>query len=130
MKLSQEDKELIHQAKALVGRKAVRGGGIKQVGCVLVTGKGKKFKGVCMDLSCGIGFCAEHTAIAQMVTVTDETCIKVIVAVDDKSVIPPCGRCRELLNLLDKRNFLTDVILSNSHKVKLRDLLPSAYEPS
>jgi cytidine deaminase len=130
MHLTIKDRKLIAQAQALVGRRKVRGGATHQVGCILITEHGKIFKGVCMDLSCGIGFCAEHAAIAQMITLTNETHIRTIVAADDKTAIPPCGRCRELLNLLDAKNFETEVIISNTEKVKLRELLPSAYEPS
>lgn len=107
MVISKGDKNLIQQAKALVGAKTVPGGVLKEVGCVLVTGRGEIFKGTCLHLACGIGFCAEHTAIAAMVTDTDETYVRTIVAVNDKSVIPPCGRCRELLNLLNKKNVAT-----------------------
>ena len=126
--LTKEDKELIEKAKALAGAKNIRGGVVKEVGCVLVTGNGRMFSGVSMDLVCGIGFCAEHTAISQMVTQTDETHIKTIVATDDKMVIPPCGRCRELMNILDARNKETEVIISNDKKIRLKELLPFPWE--
>lgn len=129
MVISKADKKLIQRAKALVGAKKVPGGILKEVGCVLVTGRGEIFTGVCLHLACGIGFCAEHTAIAAMVTNTDETYVKTIVAVTNKSVIPPCGRCRELLNLLDRKNTATQIIISEKQKVKLRELLPFAYDP-
>jgi cytidine deaminase len=38
------------------------------VACALLTSKGNIFLGVCLDISCGIGFCAEHTAIANAFT--------------------------------------------------------------
>lgn len=128
MKLSKKDKDLIKQAKALVNVQKVRGGVLGEVGCVLESAKGKIFKGVCLDLYCGIGFCAEHTAIASMVTETKETQVKTIVAATGKSVIPPCGRCRELLSLLNKKNFSAKVIISENKKVTLKELLPSAWE--
>ncbi len=115
-------------AKALVGAKDIRGGVVKEVGCVLVTEKGKLFSGVSLDLACGIGFCAEHTAISQMITQTDETHISTIVATDDEGVIPPCGRCRELMHILDPENMNTEVIISDEKKIKLRELLPFAWE--
>lgn len=128
MKLSKKDRDLIRQAKALVNVQKVRGGVLGEVGCVLESAKGNKFKGVCLDLYCGIGFCAEHTAIASMVTETKETQVKTIVTATGKSVIPPCGRCRELLSLLDKKNFSTKIIVSENKKVALKELLPSAWE--
>jgi cytidine deaminase len=63
-----------------------------------------------------------------MITQTDETHIKIIVAVGKKGIIPPCGRCRELMNILDPKNMETEIIISGSKKVKLRELLPFAWE--
>jgi cytidine deaminase len=126
--ITKEDKKLIRKAKGLVGAIKISGGIIKEVGCILVTEKGEIFSGASMDLVCGIGFCAEHTAISQMITQTGETHIRIIVAVSDNGVIPPCGRCRELMNILDPRNKDTDVIISDKKKIKLRDLLPFPWE--
>lgn len=126
--ITKEDKQLIERAKALVGATDIRGGAVKEVGCMLVTEKGKIFSGVSLDLVCGIGFCAEHTAISQMITQTNETHINTIVATNDKGVIPPCGRCRELMHILDAKNMNTKVIISSEKKVRLRELLPFAWE--
>ena len=38
------------------------------VGCALVTRAGNVYLGVCIDTGSGTGFCAEHSAIAAMVT--------------------------------------------------------------
>ena len=126
--LTEEDIKLIKIAKELVNAKEVRGGLVKEVGCALITEKGKIFTGVSLDLSCGIGFCAEHTAISQMITQTDETHVIIIVAVSSEGVIPPCGRCRELLNVLDIRNKNTEVVITEDKKVKLSELLPYSWE--
>jgi cytidine deaminase len=122
--LSQFEKQLIEKAKALVGPAIIRGGTIKEVGCVLITEKGKVFSGVSLDLTCGIGFCAEHTAISQMITQTMETHIKTIVAANEEGPIPPCGRCRELMNIIDSENMDTYIIIADDKKVRLRELLP------
>lgn len=124
--LTKDEKELIRKEKALVVAKDIRGGAVKEVGCVLVTEKGKFFSGVSLHLACGIGFCAEHTAISQMITQIDETHIKTIVATNDAGVIPPCGRCRELMNILDANNMDTEIIISDNKKVTLVELLPYA----
>jgi cytidine deaminase len=43
-----------------------------------------------------MGFCAEHAAIASMLT-AGESKIMTIVAVNcEGAILPPCGRCREL----------------------------------
>ncbi len=122
--LTKEDKALIEKAKSLAKETNIKNGIVKEVGCVLITEKGKTFLGVSLNLPCGIGFCAEHTAISQMITQTDETHIKIIVAASAWDVSAPCGRCRELINLLDERNMETEVIVSDEKKVKLKDLLP------
>jgi len=127
MKLTKEDKELIEKAKVLVGAKKVSGGVVKEVGSALLTKKGEIFTGVNLDLWCGIGFCAEHSAISNMISHSNETQIKTIVAFGDK-VMYPCGRCREMMELIDKRNWNnTDVIISDNKKVKLKELLPGKW---
>lgn len=128
--LTKQDKRLIKKARSLVGEKPIRGGFVKEVGCALITEKGRVFVGVNMDLAAGIGFCAEHTAISQMITQTDETHIKKIVSLKLDMILTPCGRCRELLNLLDKKNLNTEIIVSEDKKVLLKDLLPMAWEVS
>ena len=134
MELTKKDEELIEKAERLVGEKKVSGGVVKEVGSALLTEKGEIFTGANLDLWCGIGFCAEHSAIAQMISHSDETQIKSIVAVyyDKKDetfkIIPPCGRCRELMELIDKRNREnTTVIVSESKKMKLKELLPAEW---
>jgi len=128
MELSDTDIELIDAAKQLVGERKVTGGAVKEVGAVLVTEKGRTFKGVSMDLSCGIGFCAEHSAISAMVTSSDETRVRTIVAYGKDGVMYPCGRCRELLQLINAWNRdNTEVIISEKEKVLLKDLLPGRW---
>jgi len=50
------------------------------VGCALITDKDNVYLGVCIDTGSGTGFCAEHSAIAAMVT-AGEFKIKKLVAV-------------------------------------------------
>ncbi|MBS3095905.1 cytidine deaminase [Candidatus Woesearchaeota archaeon] len=127
MKLTKEDKELIKKAKVLVGKRKVSGGVVREVGSALLTKGGEIFTGVSLDLWCGIGFCAEHSAISNMVSHSNETEIKTIVAFGDK-IMYPCGRCREMMELVDKRNrYNTEVIISKNKKVKLKELLPGEW---
>jgi cytidine deaminase len=54
-----------------------------------------------------------------------ETRIKAIVAVyEDGTVLPPCGRCRELIRQVDPGNWHTEVIVSDDQIVTLGSLLP------
>ena len=101
---------------------------IGMVGCALITDKDTIFKGVCIHTVCGMGFCAEHTAIGQMVTL-GEYKIKKIVAVHKNkegeiSILEPCGRCREFMYQTNKENLDTDVVLDVNKVVKLKELLP------
>ena len=124
------NEELINKAAALIdfkklGKAAATAG---NVGCVLETGNGNLYEGVCVDTGSGMGFCAEHTAISQMLTKREYT-IKKIVAVwkdynGDVYVIPPCGRCREFIKQTTESNLETEVILDKAKTVKLRELLP------
>ncbi len=93
------------------------------VGAALRTSSGAVYTGVCLDLACGIGFCAEHAAIAEMLK-DREVVIAAIVAVNDSQILSPCGRCRELMAQLTPRNADTLVILPGERVVPLRDLLP------
>jgi len=103
------------------------------VGSVLTTPSGSLYRGVCIDTGSGTGFCAEHSAIAAMVTAGDYR-IERIVAVwrDDSArlyVLPPCGRCREFIRQVDPANIDTEVILDLDRSASLRELLPAHAWP-
>jgi cytidine deaminase len=99
------------------------------VGAALLTTKGNLYTGVNIDVACGIGFCAEHSAIAEMLK-NRETQIKMIVAVNKEGILPPCGRCRELLFQINNENIHTKVYLSKEKYVTLDELLPIRWKPS
>ncbi len=60
--------ELIARAKTLVRPITLTAPDLDAatVGCVLVT-ETNLYEGVCIHLSCGLGFCAEAAAIANMI---------------------------------------------------------------
>lgn len=120
-----ENELLIAEAKKYVGEFPLSDAGITagSVSAALVTEAGNVYTGICLDLECGIGFCAEHAAIASML-LNRETIIKKIVAVTDREILPPCGRCRELMLQVDSRNRECDVLLPMGAMRKLRELLP------
>jgi cytidine deaminase len=129
-RLSNDDIQLIEQARTLVRETKVSGGIVKEVGSALVTNGGRVFTGANLDLWCGIGFCAEHSAIANMISHSSETQIRTIVAHNGREILYPCGRCRELMELIDVRNReYTDIIISDNQKVKLKELLPGEWMP-
>jgi cytidine deaminase len=94
------------------------------VAAALVSASGHIYTGVCVDTACSLGFCAEHAAVAEMLKAR-ESHVQTIVAVNkDGKILPPCGRCRELLWQVDRRNAATWVVLGPSEGVELRELLP------
>jgi cytidine deaminase len=98
------------------------------VGAALITDQGNVFTGINLDLFCGIGFCAEHSAVAEMVK-NGETSIKKIVAVTaEGNVLPPCGRCREMLYQIDESNLDTEVLIGGGDRKALRELLPHNWQ--
>ena len=99
------------------------------VSAALLSSEGNIYTGINIDVACGIGFCAEHAAVAQMLKYR-ETQIDMIVAVNADGIIPPCGRCRELLFQVDNENLKTKVYLSPEKYMTLDELLPNRWEPS
>lgn len=131
MKLTKGDKDLIKEAENIILKsKKIKLLNTASMGAALVTSKGNLFCGVCMGFHCGIGSCAEYQAIGSMVS-NGENEIKTIVAVSKNGNIHvPCGKCREMINQVCKKNKNTFVIISKSKKIKLKGLLPLAWEGS
>jgi len=120
---------LIQTARQLVGRFPLAKPNLTAaaVGVALITDQGNLYTGINTDFYCGIGFCAEHAAIAEMLK-HRETRIDLIVAVDEDGILPPCGRCRELMHQVDAQNrHHTRVILGPDRLVLLRELLPDYW---
>ena len=63
------NEELIRRAEGVLRPHNGAGGArFGTVAATLVTDRGNAYDGVCIDTACGTGFCAEHSAIAAMVT--------------------------------------------------------------
>ncbi len=124
------NEELIQRARAVVNpRKIAHGCSVGDVGCALLTESGKIHVGVCIDTSGGMGFCAEHNAIASMITHGEQSIRKIVAVLGDGRILAPCGRCREFMHQIDGGNMdRTEVLLGNNKTVILRDLLPHAWD--
>jgi cytidine deaminase len=118
------DRELIDRARTVVNPRRIGKHTTADVGCALLAGDGLVYLGVCVDVPCGIGFCAEHSAIAAMATAGEHRIRKIVAVRGDGSVLPPCGRCREFMRQLDPENMDADVVLAQGHCKLLKDLLP------
>jgi len=100
------------------------------VGCALLSRGGKIYTGINVQTACGLGFCAEASAIAEMLK-GGETEIDTIVAVTwHGKVIPPCGRCREFMYQVDTRNLSAKIMIDAKTLKTLADLLPYNWEVS
>lgn len=124
------NEELIQQARAVVNpRKIAHGCTVGDVGCALLTDSGILHVGVSIDVGGGIGFCAEHSAIASMITRGDHSIRKIVAVLGGGRILPPCGRCREFMRQVDVGNMdRTEVLLGGAKVVKLRDLVPYPWD--
>ena len=122
-----ENIELIQKAASVIAPRKVGDRLFGDVGAALVTDKGNVYTGVCIDTS-GIGFCAEQSTIAAMMT-AGETKVEKIVATwkdenGDTFVISPCGHCREFMRQTNDGKMDIEVVLSKEKTAKLSELLP------
>ncbi len=123
---------LIQKAAAVIDEQRLGDTHYGDVGSALVSDSGKIFTGVCIDTPSGMGFCAEHTAVAAMVTVGENRVRKIVATWKDEDgvlyVIPPCGRCREFIYQINKKNLDAEIIIAKDRVVKLSELLPYCGE--
>jgi cytidine deaminase len=124
------NEDLIQRAAIVVRPRATTDGRlIGDVGATLLTDNGNHYSGVCIDTGSGTGFCAEHSAIAAMVTAGEYRIAKIVAVWRDERdgklyVLPPCGRCREFIRQIDEGNLETEVVLAGAKTQKLKELLP------
>jgi cytidine deaminase len=116
-------------ARVLKPRTTTDGRLIADVGATLLADKGNAYSGVCIDTGSGTGFCAEHSAIAAMVTSGEYRIAKIVAVWRDERdgnlyVLPPCGRCREFMRQIHEANLETQVVLGSHKSMKLKELLP------
>jgi len=123
------NQEMIEKARTVLKpRDLGHGNSAGDVACALLTTSGNLYYGVCMDISSGIGFCAEHAAIAAMITAGESKIARIVAVWGEDTVLPPCGRCREFIYQVDEANYEhTEVILGADQAVKLKDLLPHPW---
>lgn len=125
--------DLIESAQAVLKPHRVGDRLFGDVGATLVTDSGNRYSGVCIDTGSGTGFCAEHSAIAAMVTAGEYRIAKIVAVWRDAEgalyVVPPCGRCREFMRQIDPANLDTVVILGRDTTAKLSELLPAHNWP-
>lgn len=123
-----EFNELLKIAEATVNpRQLSESSYAGSVAAALVTDKGNVYKGVCIDTPCSMGFCAEHAAIAAMITAGENRIEKIVAVSDSDGIVPPCGRCREFMYQINHDNLRCQVLLKDK-TVTLDELLPYRWE--
>lgn len=126
--MTSDDIALIGSARSVHGEFGLRRDySAGTVAAALRTQAGHIYTGICIDLACGLGFCAEAAAVAEMLK-HRETHIDTVVAVGRGGVIlAPCGRCREMIWQVDRRNADCRVLLCGDREVRLKELLPDHW---
>jgi cytidine deaminase len=127
--MTRKHQNLIDLAKQATGYKELtKDVAMGKVACVLRTKSGKIYTGVSVTSSVNLGWCAEISALSQMIN-DDETQVEVIVGVsDDGKIIPPCGRCREFMYQLNRKNLQAKVLFPGGKTMTLEELLPERWQ--
>ncbi len=120
--------KLLKKAKEIAVKKSLTEyATVGHVGCALLTKKGNIYTGISLEAKCNLGNCAEHAAISEMLK-SNETEIDKIIAYSAKGTIyAPCGRCRELIRMVNEKNLSTKVMIRQDKISELKDLLPEMY---
>ena len=123
--------ELFEKAKKIRKERIFSGliaGG--QVSAAILTKNHNIYVGVCIDMTCSLGMCAERNAIANMITNGENEIIK-LVCIDSKGkIVSPCGACREYLMQLSKNSKNIEILLEENKTIRLEELMPDwwAYD--
>ncbi|MCX2715850.1 cytidine deaminase family protein [Mycolicibacterium sp. J2] len=116
---------LLAAAKAVVApRQLTESAVCGTVGAAIETANGDVFVGVCVDTASSMGFCAEHSAAAAMLTAGQSQIVRMVAVNRAGAVLAPCGRCREFIIQLDPANADTTVMINIDRSISLHELLP------
>ncbi|MDR1206850.1 MAG: hypothetical protein LBK26_00310 [Rickettsiales bacterium] len=96
----------------------------RSVGCALLTVNGNIYTGISINMTCGLGFCAEAAAIAEMLKAGETKIAKIVAFHKSGKILSPCGRCREMMYQTNTDNINTEIILDHGEVKTLGDLLP------
>ena len=97
------------------------------VAAAILTDQGNVYRGVNIDSPCSMGFCAEHAAIAAMVTAGENRIVKMVAVAGVGKILPPCGRCREFICQIHDDNGSCEVLLDGGVVTTIDALLPARW---
>lgn len=119
--------KLYSEAKKVQNRRVmspfINGGGVASA---ILTQAGNIYVGVCIDTSCGLGMCAERSAIANMITNGENKIDKIATVYPDGRAASPCCACREFMMQLDSSSKDIEILMDYESRrtVTLKELVP------
>jgi lincosamide nucleotidyltransferase A/C/D/E len=120
---------LIKAATAVIKSVKINDYYLADVGAAVRSAEGKTYTGVCVGGPLSV--CAEQIALGAMLTAGERHFESIVAVWKDNHgqafILPPCGRCREFMRMLDQGNLEADVVLGRDHVEKLHTLLPFPY---
>ncbi len=119
------DEDLYLQAKAVLNpRRLSPSTEAGSVASALVTDAGNVYTGVCIITGSGMGFCAEHSAIAAMVTQGENRIVTIVAVHYDGEYFAHAAGCREFISQMHPDNATTRVLFSGRRSATIAELLP------
>lgn len=126
--MDKDFEKLIKEAKKIAYKKTLSEyASCGHVGCALLTKNGNIYTGICIDSNCALGNCAEYTAIEDMLKNNESEIDKIVAYSAKGQIYAPCGRCRELIRMVNEKNLNTKVMVNEDKIYQLKDLLPEMY---
>ena len=80
-----------------------------------------------IDSNCALGNCAEYAAIAEMLKNNESEIERIVAYSAKRKIYSPCGRCRELIRMINEKNLDTKVMVNENKIVTIKELLPEMY---
>lgn len=126
--MDKDFEKLLIEAKKIANKKILSEyASCGHVGCALLTKDGNIYTGICIDSNCALGNCAEYAAIADMLKNNETEIVKIVAYAAKGKIYSPCGRCRELIRMVNTANLETEVMVAEDKVCKLKELLPEMY---
>lgn len=126
--MDKDFEKLITEAKKIAYKKILSEyASCGHVGCALLTKKQNIYTGISIDSNCALGNCAEYAAIAEMLKNNESEIDKIVAYSAKGKIYAPCGRCRELIRMINTSNLETKVMVDENKVCRLKELLPEMY---
>jgi cytidine deaminase len=97
------------------------------VACAMLTKEGNIYTGISTDFNCSLGNCAEYSAVVEMLKNNESEIVKMVAYSARGKIYAPCGRCREVIRMVNDKNVDTKVMLGENNIVTIKELLPNMY---